>query len=94
MNYLFKLFEKNVEYSALVFNLRGVERAINSGIGKIETSISVSENYNQKNLGLNNKQAIDRLKEVVQFAIKNKLRVSKRKLPVQRNELKFEEFVA
>ena len=68
-------FEKNVEYSALVFNLRGVERAINSGIGKIETSISVSENYNQKNLGLNNKQAIDRLKEVVQFAIKNKLRV-------------------
>ena len=28
-------FEKNVEYSALVFNQRGVERAINSGIGKI-----------------------------------------------------------
>ena len=25
-------FEKNVEYSALIFNLRGVERAINSGI--------------------------------------------------------------
>jgi len=68
-------FEKNVEYSALVFNLRGVERAINSGIGKIETSISVSENYNQKNLGLNNKQAIERLKEVTQFAIRNKLKV-------------------
>ena len=68
-------FKKNVEYSALVFNLRGVERAINSGIGKIETSISVSENYNQKNLGLNNKQAIERLKEVTQFAIRNKLKV-------------------
>ena len=68
-------FKKNVEYSALVFNLRGVERAINSGIGKIETSISVSENYNRKNLGLNNKQAINRLKEVTQFAIENKLKV-------------------
>ena len=68
-------FEKNVEYSALIFNLRGVERAINSGIGKIETSISVSENYNRKNLGLNNKQAINRLKEVTQFAISNKLKV-------------------
>ena len=68
-------FEKNVEYSALIFNLRGVERAINSGIEKIETSISVSENYNQKNLGLNNKQAINRLKEVTQFAIENKLKV-------------------
>ena len=68
-------FEKNVEYSALIFNIRGVERAINSGIGKIETSISVSENYNRKNLGLNNKQAINRLKEVTQFAIENKLKV-------------------
>tara|TARA_B100000282_G_scaffold73560_1_gene50195 strand:- start:297 stop:1190 length:894 start_codon:yes stop_codon:yes gene_type:complete len=68
-------FGKNVEYSALIFNLRGVERAINSGIGKIETSISVSENYNRKNLGLNNKQAINRLKEVTQFAISNKLKV-------------------
>jgi len=68
-------FEKNVEYSALVFNQRGVERAINSGIGKIETSISVSEYYNRKNLGLNNKQATDRLKEVTQFAITNKLKI-------------------
>ena len=68
-------FERNVEYSALIFNLRGVERAINSGIGKIETSISVSEEYNRKNLGLNNKQAINRLKEVTQFAIENKLKV-------------------
>ncbi len=67
--------KKNVEYSALVFNLIGVERAINSGIGKIETSISMSENYNRKNLGLNNKQAMNRLKEVTQFAIENKLKV-------------------
>ena len=50
-------FKKNIDYSALVFNQRGIERAINSGIKKIETSISLSETYNQKNLGLDNTKA-------------------------------------
>ena len=66
---------KNVEYSALVFNLKGVERALNSGINKIETSISVSESYNQKNLGLNNIQAVENLKKVIQFGLENKLNI-------------------
>ena len=65
----------DVEYSALVFNLKGVKRALNSGINKIETSISVSEHYNQKNLGLNNIQAMERLKKVIRFGLENKLNV-------------------
>ena len=65
----------NIEYSALVFNRKGVERAINSGINKIETSISVSESYNQKNLGLNNLEAIERLGNVIRLGLENKLNI-------------------
>mgnify|MGYP002030206872 FL=1 len=65
----------NIEYSALVFNRKGVERAINSGINKIETSISVSESYNQKNLGLNNLEAIERLENVIRLGLENKLNI-------------------
>ena len=64
-----------IEYSALVFNRKGVERAINSGINKIETSISLSESYNQKNLGLNNLEAIERLKNVIRLGLVNKLKI-------------------
>ena len=65
---------KHVEYSALVFNQRGVERAVKSGIKKIETSISVNESYNQKNLGLDNLQSFKKLKNVVRSSIENKLK--------------------
>ena len=65
--------KNNIDYSALVFNCKGVERAINSGINKIETSISVSESYNQKNLGLNNLEAIEKLKNVIKSGLENKL---------------------
>lgn len=65
----------NIEYSALVFNRKGVERAINSGINKIETSISLSESYNQKNLGLNNLEAIERLENVIRLGLENKLNI-------------------
>ena len=65
--------KNNIEYSALVFNCTGVERAINSGINKIETSISLSESYNQKNLGLNNLEAMGKLKNVIKSGLENKL---------------------
>lgn len=39
---------KGVELSGLVFNQKGVERALNCGLNKIETSISISERYSQK----------------------------------------------
>ena len=65
----------NIDYSALVFNRKGVERAINSGINKIETSISLNESYNQKNLGLNNVEAIEKLKIVIKSGLENKLKI-------------------
>ena len=45
------------------------------GINKIETSISLSESYNQKNLGLNNLEAIVRLKNVIRLGLENKLKI-------------------
>ena len=68
-------FKKNIDYSALVFNQRGIERAINSGIKKIETSISLSETYNQKNLGLDNTKAKKRLEKVIKVGKENKLNI-------------------
>ncbi len=68
-------FKNNVEYSALVFNQIGVERAINSKIKKVETSISLVENYNQINLGLTNQKAKENLKKVIRIALKNRLKV-------------------
>ena len=39
---------EDIHFSCLVFNEIGVERALRSGLKKIETSISVSETYSQK----------------------------------------------
>ena len=40
--------KRNISYSAFILNQYGLKRAFNSGIKKIETSISVSETYSQK----------------------------------------------
>ena len=50
----------DVEYSALIFNQRGIERAIESGIKKVETSISLSSIYSKKNLGIGIDESIDK----------------------------------
>ena len=62
-----------IEYSALIFNERGLKRAINSGISKVETSISLSQIYNKKNLGISVDESIKQLREVIQFSLKNNL---------------------
>ncbi len=64
-----------IEYSALVFNTIGVERAIRSGIKKIETSISVSQAYNQKNLGMDLSKSVENLKQIIQLGIETKLKI-------------------
>ena len=61
----------DVEYSALIFNQRGIERAIESGIKKVETSISLSSIYSKKNLGIGIDESIDKLKHLIKFASKN-----------------------
>ena len=66
---------KGVQFSGLVFNQIGVERAIKSGLTKIETSISISETYSYNNLGMSITEAIDNLKKIVSTADKNKMQL-------------------
>ena len=66
---------KGVQFSGLVFNLIGVERAIRAGLTKIETSISISETYSYNNLGMSISESIDNLKKIVSTADKNKMQL-------------------
>ena len=64
-----------VHYSGLVFNQEGVDRALSSGIKKIETSISVSETYNKMNLGMDIPKAKENLNNIISMAESNNLKI-------------------
>ena len=66
---------KGVQFSGLVFNQIGVERAVRAGLTKIETSISISETYSYNNLGMSIPESIDNLKKIVSTADKNKMQL-------------------
>lgn len=66
---------KGVQFSGLVFNQIGVERAIRAGLTKVETSISISEAYSYNNLGMSIPESIDNLKKIVSTADKNKMQL-------------------
>lgn len=71
-----KLPKKNdIRYSGLVFNQKGVERAIKSGLTKIETSISVSESYSKKNLRMSVAKSITNLSQIIKFSVNNGLSI-------------------
>lgn len=65
-----------VEYRVLVPNLKGIERAHDSGISKVKLTVSASEahcisNFNKKPL-----EMMDRFDECVDFVVKNNMEVS------------------
>ena len=66
---------KGVQFSGLVFNQIGVERAIRAGLKKVETSISISETYSYNNLGMSISESIDNLKKIVATADENKMQL-------------------
>ena len=66
---------KGIEFSGLVFNQKGVERALNCGLNKIETSISISERYSQKNLAMSVLESLKNLKGIVAMAKKNSMNI-------------------
>ena len=67
--------KKGVEFSGLVFNQKGVERALNCGLNKIETSISISERYSQKNLAMDISESLKNLKYIVSMAKSNSMNI-------------------
>ena len=65
----------DVSFSAFILNQYGLERALNSGIKKVETSISLSETYSQKNVGISIAEAQDNLHSIVSEAINAKIKI-------------------
>ncbi len=60
----------SVLYSALVPNLKGLERARSSGIKKIAVFTAASETFNQKNIHASIQESLDRFKELIPEAQK------------------------
>ncbi|OGI18364.1 MAG: hydroxymethylglutaryl-CoA lyase [Candidatus Melainabacteria bacterium RIFCSPHIGHO2_02_FULL_34_12] len=64
-----------IRYSALVPNLRGLERAIKSGIKRIAVFTAASEIFTKKNINMTIDESLQTFKPVVQEALKNKISV-------------------
>jgi len=60
----------NIRYSALVPNMKGLERAIASGIRRIAVFTAASETFNKKNINMGIQESIDVFRPVVDRAIK------------------------
>ena len=67
--------KSDVSFSAFILNQYGLQRAFNSGIKKVETSIAVSETYSQKNMGISIIEAQENLHSIVSEAINAKMEI-------------------
>ena len=59
-----------VRYSALVPNMKGLERAIESGIRRIAVFTAASETFNRKNINRGIQESLDAFKPVLDRALK------------------------
>ena len=66
---------ENVEFSGLVLNRAGLERARRAGLRQVEISISASDTHSRKNTGMSLDEAFQRGQEMVGLARKNGMHV-------------------
>ncbi len=66
----------DVEYRALVSNVRGVERAIAAGVTKVKLTVSASESHNKKNWNRSTQQVIHDFDDCIRLAAENRIEVS------------------
>ena len=57
-----------IEYSGLVLNPQGVQRAVRSGLTSVEISISASDTHSRKNTGMSLEQAVEKGTEMIRLA--------------------------
>ncbi len=57
-----------VRYSALVPNLRGAARALDSGVTEIEAVVSASDTHNRKNVNRSTAESLDDIAQVIALA--------------------------
>jgi len=67
---------ENIEYRALVANLKGVERAIECGCKKVKLNVSASREHNLRNLNMTPEESVGKFKECVALAKANGIEVS------------------
>ena len=66
---------KDIHYSALVLNEKGVERAHLSGLQHIEISISASDTHSRENAGMPFEKALEMGKDMIRLAQKYKMEI-------------------
>ena len=66
---------ENVRYSALVPNLKGAIRALDSGFTELEAVVSASETHNRKNVNRSTEQSLDEIAEIIAIAHERKATV-------------------
>jgi len=67
--------DDNVIYSALVPNVKGFERALESQVNEIAVFTAVSETFCQKNINCSVNESLQRFEDVVKLAEKHNIRV-------------------
>lgn len=67
--------EPGVSYPVLVPNLKGMQRALASGVEEIALFTAASETFNRKNINASIDESFDRFEPVVELARKNDVRV-------------------
>lgn len=65
----------NIIYSALVPNMKGLERAIQSGIKRIAVFTAASETFTKKNINMTIQESLDTFKPVIKSALENRISV-------------------
>jgi len=67
---------EGVEYRGLVMNLRGVQRALDCGLGKVKFSASASRTHTQKNMNSTPEQVVKDFAECADFAFSRGIQLS------------------
>ncbi len=57
-----------MRYSALVPNLRGAQRALDSGLPEIEAVVSASDTHNRKNVNRGTEESLDDIAVIIEVA--------------------------
>lgn len=65
----------NVNYNALIPNIKGLQRAIDAGMDEIVTIMSSSEAHNKKNLNMSVAESLVQMEEINKLAANNGVRV-------------------
>lgn len=68
--------KEDVEYRALIANIKGVQRAIDCGCKKVKLNVSASRSHNLANLNMTPEESVAGFKDCVELARKNNIEIS------------------